>query len=197
MTVYRSDELRPLLLEENSVPAGNSTVLAREHYWRAWAASIPAWRRVTIGTSGHVSPFSPPSFTSTTPSPPTASGGGPIVGRRARFPADAATIRSRNFPDAGPISRSYLARWQREAARRDVALGRRLPAASHFVRAAWFARSPGQLVYAAASAIIPGPTENRLRRIERERGLPQGWEADVAPWLARYRQEPTSPAPSV
>jgi GT2 family glycosyltransferase len=195
VSVYRSEELRPLLLEENSVPAGNSTVLAARALLQSVGGYDPGlatcddwdlWARLAVQ-----SPFAYLDH------PLTAYriwGGQSSADERA-FLRDAATIRSRNFPDSGRISPSYLARWERESARRDVALGRRLPAANHFVRAAWAGRSPGQLVYAIASATIPGFTESRLRRIERERGLPQGWEADVEPWLAVYRQDPARSTP--
>ena len=97
-------------------------------------------------------------------------------------------LRARNFPGSGP-ARSYLARWEKEAARRHVAGGRREPAAWSYMPAAWVGRDPGQLAYAAASAMVPSYTERRLRQIERSRCLPDGWEEAVELWLAPRRRE--------
>ena len=197
VTLFGSKELSPMLLEENLVPAGNSTVLANRALLDEVGRFDPdlatcddwdLWARLAIK-----SPFVYLDH------PLTAYRiwqGQSSADERA-FMRDAATIRARNFPESGPLSRSYLGRWEREAARRDVANGRRLPAAGHFVRAAWIDRSPGQLVYAIASATMPGVAEKRLSQIERERGLPAGWEADVEPWLAPHRTGPTSPAAAV
>jgi len=103
------------------------------------------------------------------------------------FVRDAPKVRSRNFPDRGALPREYFARWEREAARRHVAGGRRAAAAHSYARAAWVGRAPGQLAYAAFAATWPQLVERRLRRIERARSLPDGWEAQVRPWLAHYR----------
>ena len=99
----------------------------------------------------------------------------------------ATVVRARYFPDSGPPSRSYRARWEQEAARRHVASGHRGRAAGRYVRAAWTGRNPGQLAYALAAAAAPSLTERRLQRIERARSLPDGWEEMVEPWLAGWR----------
>ena len=99
----------------------------------------------------------------------------------------ATVMRARYFPESGPPSRDYKARWQQEAARRHVAGGRRARAAGRYVRAAWTGRAPGQLAYAMASVVIPSITERRLQRIERARSLPEGWEGMVEPWLSGWR----------
>jgi hypothetical protein len=101
--------------------------------------------------------------------------------------ASATVVRARYFPDSGPPSRGYRARWEQEAARRHVAGGRRGRAAGRYVRAAWTGRNPGQLAYALAAAAAPSLTERRLQRIERARSLPDGWEEMVEPWLAGWR----------
>jgi hypothetical protein len=90
------------------------------------------------------------------------------------------------------MPRQFFARWEREAARRHVAAGRRWPAARSYVRAAWVGSAPGQLAYAAAAVAVPGVAERRLRRLEAAERLPRGWETEADPWLAPYR-----PAPSV
>jgi hypothetical protein len=101
----------------------------------------------------------------------------------------ARVLRARHFPGSGPLPRSYVARWEKEAARRQVAGGRRGRAAWSYLRAAWVGRDPGQLAYAAASAMVPSYTERRLRRIERTRCLPDGWEDAVEHWLAPRRRD--------
>jgi glycosyltransferase involved in cell wall biosynthesis len=99
----------------------------------------------------------------------------------------ATVLRARHFPDSGPPSRSYRARWEQDAARRHVAGRRRGRAAARYVRAAWTGRNPGQLAYAVAAVAAPSLTERRLQRIERTRSLPAGWEEMVEPWLAGWR----------
>jgi glycosyltransferase involved in cell wall biosynthesis len=99
----------------------------------------------------------------------------------------ATVMRARHFPDSGPPSRNYRARWEQEAARRHVAGRRRARAAGRYLRAAWTGRKPGQLAYAVAAVALPSLTERRFRRIERARSLPDGWEEMVEPWLARWR----------
>ena len=94
---------------------------------------------------------------------------------------------SDDFVDAGPVPRSFFARWEREAARRHVAARRRLPAARSYIRAAWVGAAPGQLAYAAAAVALPGVAERRLRRLETAQRLPEGWEPETEPWLAPYR----------
>jgi hypothetical protein len=42
----------------------------------------------------------------------------------------------------------------------------------------------GEVVAAAA---FPSFTEKRLRRVERARSLPDGWQEMVEPWLAGWR----------
>ena len=99
----------------------------------------------------------------------------------------ATVLRARHFPDGGPPSRSYRARWEQEAARRHVAGRRRARAAGRYVQAAWTGRNPGQLAYAVAAVVAPTLTEERLQRIERARSLPDGWEEMVEPWLGGWR----------
>ena len=99
----------------------------------------------------------------------------------------AALLRARHFPDSAPLPSHYLARWQRELARRHVAAGARGPAARSYLHAAWSGRDPGQLAYSAAALVSPSLTEKRLRRIERSHWLPGGWEAEAEQWLAKWR----------
>ena len=99
----------------------------------------------------------------------------------------ASVMRARYFPQSGPLTRSYRARWEQEAARRHVAAGRRWRGAGRYLRAAWTGRAPGQIAYAVAAAAFPSFTEKRLRRVERARSLPDGWQEMVEPWLAEWR----------
>jgi hypothetical protein len=99
----------------------------------------------------------------------------------------ARVMRQRNFPEIGPLPRSYVARWEQETARRHVSGRRRTQAARAYVRAARAGRDPGQVLYAIAAITSIETTERRLRRIERGRCLPEGWEDAVEPWLERVR----------
>jgi glycosyltransferase involved in cell wall biosynthesis len=185
--LFSPSELREQLKADCTVPAGNTTVLASRalleqaggfdtqlstcddwDLWLRFAAlsvlvyvDVPlAAYRIWLGQSSS---------------------------NERAFMRDAATVRARYFPEAGPLPRQYVARWEREAARRNVAAGRRLEATSSYVRAAWVGRAPGQLAYAVAAATLPQVTERRLRQLERTQRLPEGWEAEVEPWLAPYR----------
>jgi glycosyltransferase involved in cell wall biosynthesis len=188
-SVIGSQELLGLLKESNRVPGGGSSVLvsrelalevggfsidvAASEDWELWLRlakrspiayvdrPLVAWRIWEGQTSGD---------------------------EKAQL-SGATLLRRRHFPDSAPLPPKYLARWQREAARRHVAAGNRVPAARNYVRAAWAGRDPGQLAYATAALVSPSLTEKRLRRIERSRGLPEGWEAEVEQWLARWRNQ--------
>ncbi len=186
------DDLRALLLEENMMPAGNSTVLASRELlqsargydtslstcddWDLWLrlASMSALAYVDTPLAGYRIWDGQQSFSN-----------------ESAFIRDAATVRSRNFPGAGPVPRDYSARWEREAARRNVSSGRRLAAARNYLRAARFGAAPGQLAYAVAAATAPHLTERRLRRLDSVHRLPEGWVDQVEPWLAPYREAPT------
>jgi glycosyltransferase involved in cell wall biosynthesis len=185
--LFSAAELRAQLIVDCTVPAGNTTVVASRALleqaggFDAQLATCDDWdlwlRLASLSVLAYVDV-------------PLAAyriwGGRSSTNERA-FVRDAATVRARHFPESGPLPRQYVARWEREAARRNVAAGRRLKAASSYGRAAWVGRAPGQLAYAVAAATMPQVTERRLRRLERDQRLPEGWEAEVEPWLARYR----------
>lgn len=61
-------------------------------------------------------------------------------------------------------------------------------AAGRYLRAARTGRDPGQLAYAVAAVAVPSLTERRLRRTERARSLPDGWEEMVEPWPTGWRE---------
>jgi len=184
---FSPSELRAQLIVDNMVPAGNTTVLASRALlegaggfdsqlstcddWDLWLrlASLSALVYVDVPLAAY------------------RIWHGQSSSNERAFMRDAATVRARHFPESGPLPRQYVARWEREAARRNVAGGRRLKAASGYLRAAWVGRAPGQLAYAVAAAAMPQVTERRLRQLERAQRLPEGWEAEVEPWLARYR----------
>jgi glycosyltransferase involved in cell wall biosynthesis len=185
-TVVAPQELLALLKEENHVPAGSSTVLVARQLvdrvggfctelstnedWDLWlrfaAASAMAYVDLPL-VACRVWPDQ------------TSRNGAPFV-------ASAATVRTRNFPHDGPLPRDYAARWDREAARRHVASGRRWPAALSYAQAAWTGRNPGQLAYAVLAAGAPGRAERRLRRVEATRA-PEGWGGRAEGWLAAWR----------
>ncbi len=186
-TLVSSEEVRALLMEDNRVPAGNSTVLAAKEVLDA-AGGFDAdlatcddwdlWLRIAA--------LSPLAYIDAPLAAYRLWDGQSSANERA-FIRDAATVRARNFVDAGPVPRRFFARWEREAARRHVAAGRRLPAARSYVRAAWVGASPGQLAYAAAAVAAPRVAERRLRHLESTERLPVGWEVEADPWLAPYR----------
>jgi glycosyltransferase involved in cell wall biosynthesis len=186
-SLVSSQDVREMLKEDNRVPAGNSTVVASRTLLEGSGGFDPdletcddwdLWLRLAAA--------SPLAYIDLPLAAYRFWDGQSSANGRA-FMRDAATVRSRNFADAGPVPRRYFARWEREAARRHVAAGRKVPAARSYVRAAWVGAAPGQLAYAAAAVVVPGVTERRLRRIESTQHLPPGWEADVEPWLAAYR----------
>ena len=186
-SLVSSEEMRKFLKEDNRVPAGNSTVLASQALLGQAGGFDPSlatcddwdlWLRLAA--------LSPLAYIDLPLAAYRLWDGQSSTNERA-FMRDAGTVRSRNFPDAGPVPLRYFARWEREAARRHVAAGRRLPAARSYLRAAWVGAAPGQLAYAAAAVALPGVTERRLRRIEASERLPPGWEPLVEPWLAAYR----------
>jgi len=194
--VFSSEEVRQLLLEDNRVPAGNSTVLASKALLDAAGGfdtgletcdDWDLWLRLAN--------LSPLAYVDLPLAAYRIWDGQQSANERA-FLRDASTVRSRYFPGSGPMPRSYTARWEAEAARRHVAAGRRLPAARSYVRTAWVGAAPGQLAYAAAAVVLPRVTERRLRRIESSRRLPDGWESQVEPWLAPYRPDGTGVATS-
>jgi glycosyltransferase involved in cell wall biosynthesis len=189
-SLVSSEEVRRLLLEDNRVPAGNSTVLAskavldRAGGFDAHLATCDDWDLWL-----RIAALSPLAYIDAPLAAYRLWDGQSSANERA-FMRDAATVRSRNFVDAGPVPRQFFARWEREAARRHVAARRRLPAARSYIRAAWVGAAPGQLVYAAAAVTLPGVAERRLRRLEAAERLPGGWEDEAEPWLATWRSAP-------
>ena len=90
-------------------------------------------------------------------------------------------VRAKYFPELGPVDDQYAQIWWASAARRHLAAGDRVQAASHFLRLARISRSPGQLAYALAALVAPSVAERRLQRIE-PRPDPS-WSALAQPWL--------------
>ncbi len=186
-SLIESQELLELLQDANRVPGGGSSVLvsrdlvldvggfsldvAASEEWELWLRlakrsplayidrPLVAWRIWEGQTSGN---------------------------EEAQL-SGATMLRARHFPDDAPLPPHYLARWQRELARRtSQPEGERLPREA-YLQAAWAGRDPGQLAYSAAALVSPSLTEKRLRRVERSRWLPDGWEAEVEQWLASWR----------
>ena len=90
-------------------------------------------------------------------------------------------VRTKYFPDLGPLDRRYAQIWWASAARRYLSGRDRAQAFKHFVQLGWVGRAPGQLVYAAAALVVPSVAERRLERTE-PRADPD-WSALAEPWL--------------
>ena len=180
-------ELRALLKEENHVPGGSSNVIVQRDLLRKvglFSTDLPTcedwdmWLRLAKKSAiAYVD----------SPLVACRSWLGQTSANSFDFIPSAAEVRAKNFPDDGPLPRSYSARWEREIARRQVAAGRRWPAAQSYLRAARLGRAPGQLAYALATAISPRILEHRLRRLEISRTMPAGWKDEVEQWLGPWR----------
>ena len=94
-------------------------------------------------------------------------------------------VRTRYFPDLGPLDRQYAQFWLGSAARRQLSRNHRVQAASQFLQLARVGRAPGQLGYAVAALVAPSLVERRLERIPADR-TPTGfleWRSLAEPWL--------------
>jgi GT2 family glycosyltransferase len=187
VVVYPSGPTRGFLQSDNRVPAGNTTVMAARDVLQQTGGFDPGlatcddwdlWLRLATRS---------PLVYVDRPLAAYRIWDGQSSANEHAFIRDAATVRARHFPGTGPLPRAYTARWQREAARRHVAGGRRQQAFVSYLRAAWTGRQPGQLVYAVTGALAPGVAEHRLRSLEKAGLLPEGWAAQVEPWLKPYR----------
>lgn len=181
--------MRALLLEDNMVPAGNSTVVAEGDVLReehGFAEDLPTcedwdlWARLAAR--------SPLAYVDE-PLAAYRIWPGQVSNDGRSFVRDAATVRARNYPGAGPLPRYYRARWEQETARRNLRAQRRLPAARNYMLAAWLGRAPGQLVYAASSLLVPRATERHLHVNEVAQLLPAGWQSTVVQWLTPYARQ--------
>ncbi len=180
-------ELRALLKEENHVPGGSSNVIVQRDLLRKvgpFCTDLPTcedwdmWLRLAKKSAiAYVD----------SPLVACRSWLGQSSANSFDFIPSAAEVRAKNFPDDGPLPRSYSARWERDIARRQVAAGQRWPAARSYLRAAWLGRAPGQLAYALATATSPQIVEHRLRRLEISRTMPAGWKDEVEQWLGPWR----------
>lgn len=179
-----SEELMPLMLDDNAVPAGNTTVMVSRSLFRSvggYDASLRTcddwdlWLRLSAR--------SPIAYVDE-PLAAYRTWGGQASALDRSFVRDAAAVRARHFPSAGGLPPSYEATWERSLARRDVAAGRRLSAARHYLRAALLGQAPGQVAYAFASLVALRATERRLLRLDRsDRSLAE-WERRAECWLA-------------
>jgi glycosyltransferase involved in cell wall biosynthesis len=186
-TIVPSPEMISLLSEEQQVPAGCSSGLASLEFVRATGGfnlDVPGCEDWDLYV--RLAKESPLVYVDLPLVAYRVWDGQTSTNVRAQVQS-ASVMRARHFPERGPLTRRYLARWQQEAARRHVAGRRRGRAAARYLRAAWTGRDPGQIAYAVAAAAFPSFTERRLRRIERARSLPDGWQEMVEPWLAGWR----------
>jgi len=94
-------------------------------------------------------------------------------------------IRRTYFPAAGPLPRSYQARWQAQAALRHLAEGRRARAVQGYLRAAWTGADVSLLAYAFASALMPSSLLHAIARAKSARKLPVGWASQSERWLSK------------
>lgn len=96
-------------------------------------------------------------------------------------------VRSKYFPELGPLDRQYAQFWLGNAARRYLSGRHRVQASEQFLQLAWIGKAPGQLCYAAGALIAPSLTERRLERIEPTAPLPDPHWRDLAePWLREF-----------
>ncbi len=94
-------------------------------------------------------------------------------------------VRTKYFPDLGPLDRQYAQFWLGSAARRQLSRKHRVQAASQFLQLARVGRAPGQLcAMRSARLIAPSLTERRLKRIEPTAPLPDPHWRDLAEALA-------------
>lgn len=182
------DRLKPLMVEDNIVPAGNSTVIVSRSFLQSVGGydehlrtcdDWDLWLRL-----GSRSPL----LYVDEPLAAYRTWGGQASALDRSFVSDAAAVRTRHFPDAGPLPTSYQVTWEQALARRDVVARRRFAASRHYVRAALLGRRPGQLAYALAGAVAPGSTERRLLRLDRADPALAEWEERAESWLAGARR---------
>jgi glycosyltransferase involved in cell wall biosynthesis len=95
-------------------------------------------------------------------------------------------VRTKYFPELGPMDRQYAQFWLGNAARRYLSGNQRVRASEQFLQLARARRAPGQLAYAAAALISPSLTERRLQRIDPIEPQPDPeWRALAEPWLRK------------
>jgi len=192
---FSPDGLRALLRDENMIPAANSTVVASREL-----LGDSDWFDTTLSTcddwdlSLRLASRSALAYVDLPLAAYRIWKGQQSASTTSAFIRDATTVRSHNFPGAERLPRGYRARWEQEAARRDLRAGRRLPAARRYVRSARTGLAPGQLAYAIAALAMPHTTERRLCHLDRQRLLPEGWGSQVGAWLARFRPPSGPPA---
>jgi GT2 family glycosyltransferase len=93
-------------------------------------------------------------------------------------------VRTKYFPELGPLDRGYAQVWYGKAARRHLSGKHRVQASEQFLELARVGRAPGQLAYAVAALISPTLTERRLVRIGPTEPQPDAqWRALAEPWL--------------
>jgi glycosyltransferase involved in cell wall biosynthesis len=93
-------------------------------------------------------------------------------------------VRSKYFPELGPLDAQYGEFWLGNAARHYLASKNRVRASEQFLLLARTKRAPGQLAYALASLLSPSMTERRLERIGPVEPQPDPqWRALADPWL--------------
>ena len=93
-------------------------------------------------------------------------------------------VRTKYFPQLGPLDRQYAQFWLGNSARRHLSAKHRVRASEQFLQLARMGRAPGQVAYAVAALISPSLTERRLKRtdpIEPQADLQ--WRALAEPWL--------------
>ena len=180
------EQMRDMFFADNAVPAGNSTVVASRELltevggYDTGLATCEDWDLWL-----KLSRLAPLAYVDA-PLVAYRIWDGQMSMDQESFVRDAATVRSRHYPGREPPSVAYAARWQREAAWRNIRAGNPRSAAANYVRAALLGRQPGQLAYAAASLAAPGLVRRRLAGHQRREGLPEGWDGEAATWLAPY-----------
>jgi glycosyltransferase involved in cell wall biosynthesis len=93
-------------------------------------------------------------------------------------------VRTKYFPELGPLDGQYARAWLGNAARRYLSGKHRVRACEQFLQLARVGRAPNQLAYAVAALFAPSLVEGRLRRMDpiEPRADPE-WRALAEPWL--------------
>jgi glycosyltransferase involved in cell wall biosynthesis len=179
-----SKDLLALLSKDNIIPGGGSSVLVDRELVRSVGSfhdDVPGCEDWDLWV--RLARMSPLAYLD---SPLAAwriwDGQGSTDGRMMQRSAN--RVRSKYFPELGPLDARYSEIWFGKAARSHLSGRHRVRASEQFLRLARIHKAPGQLCYAVAALIAPGLTERRLERIDPIEPQPDPhWRALAEPWL--------------
>jgi hypothetical protein len=182
-----SQDLLALLSHENVIPGGGSSVLVD----RELVLSVGGFHDDVPGCEDwdlwvRLAGMSPLAYVDR----PLAAwriwdGQGSTDARMMERSANA--VRTKYFPELGPLERRHAQAWFENAARRHLSGKHRVRACEQFVQLARIDRAPGQLAYAVAALIAPSLTERRLVRMDPTEPQPDPqWRALAELWLRDF-----------